>query len=178
ATEVKPDLPNWPRSPTGLGGFDLAIGPSRDSGGTAWPVLAELKWSTGGGDKVGEALWDAFKLAHASALPDVEATYLITGAPSVAWDRSPSGSELFGDARTDTVDLVTRHAKLWRWNRDYGAKDWPQKFPSAIQTRLVDDVTVDTATGEWRILISSVRGVDGWIDAVDGWPQGVEPPPA
>lgn len=69
--EWRPELPLWPWSADGkkkLGGFDCAI---RFVGDESYSLVVELKWTHWGYvNALDEVIWDAFKLAHASATLD------------------------------------------------------------------------------------------------------------
>lgn len=172
--EYPPDLPHWPRTsppPRGLGGFDLAIGTNDRS---ERPLLTELKWSTDR-NLFWHALWDAVKLGHASQLPFVTATYLLTGAEQRSWQRNLDGLELYQNASIQTSDLIRRLPGRWRDTLADSSKDQPQKFPEYLVTRIAGEVSVTLPYGEWSIRVVRVEASGGWVDATNGWPVGVTP---
>ena len=84
--EWRPEMPQWPssRGEEQLGGCDLAL---RFRSEETYSTVIEPKWSRHGLiDALDEVMWDAFKLAHATAtLPGVSNGLLIYLACGRAW---------------------------------------------------------------------------------------------
>jgi hypothetical protein len=162
--EVPPDLPEWPNIPPyRLGGFDLAV---RLTGDHDWRYLAELKC-----DSLWMVLWDLFKLAHASRLPGVEATFLIAIQLEREWSKPVACAELFDDDVFATRALLERYEARWR-NMDGSSKSRPLTLPQAVELRRVADVPIETPYGPSRLRVASVAPTEGeWIRLdSDCWP--------
>lgn len=149
----------------GVGPVDIVLraGP----GGEEACGLIECKWSTSiSRDKIFESAWDAVKLAL--AIPKSTAgRWLVTGAPSVSWDRSET-SDLFVTGEIHVGELWGRklyargHNGGWTVGEDCEAGGRGNVFthaPERISVRAVSDVAVPGAQA--RIRVARVRAVPG-----------------
>jgi hypothetical protein len=165
--EWRPELRFWPWSTDGtkkLGGFDCAI---RFAGDDSYSLVAELKWTHHGYvNALDEAIWDAFKLAQASAtLAGVTHGLLVYLAPMKAWNKPPRFVELFRDSLTSTRSLITDHEAIWRWCLQEGSAARPTKLPPYLQTGPVaaTALAIDGEPWELRAAVARANG-EPWID--------------
>lgn len=172
--EWRPEMPFWPWSADGkkkLGGFDCAI---RFVGDDSYSLVIELKWTHHGYvNALDEAIWDALKLAQASAtLPGVTHGLLVYLAPLKAWNTPPRFGELFDECFASTRSLLSNHEAIWRWCLETGSAARPTKLPPFLQTSPIAAaaLTLNGEAWELRAALARANG-EPWIDLdPDGFP--------
>jgi hypothetical protein len=146
-------------------------------------LVAELKWIRTGGDyKIYEAMWDLFKMALQMRAPTVHGAYLITGAPSPAWQSDPC-ADLFSDGLHHVDELCRRRSNtrtswlIWDWMLDGGGDRAPEAVPSPIRTVALPSVSVTAGPHEWSLRAVRVEVPSNAIDIpfAAGWPRGDRP---
>jgi hypothetical protein len=171
--EWRPEMPYWPSGGAGkrLGGFDVAL---RYSDDRSYSLVAELKWTHYGFvNALDEAIWDAFKLAHASAtLEGVRDGLLIYMAPVKAWNRPARFANFFTDSFSDSRKLIAEHEGIWRWCLAEGSRARPTKLPPALETGPVACAPLLHDGEAWEIRAGVVRANgEPWLDLdPDGMP--------
>ena len=173
APEWRPEMPLWPRGPRKrLGGFDVAV---RFQGDDGYSLVVELKWTHYGFvNALDEAIWDAFKLAHASStLPGVRDALLIYLAPLKAWNRPARFAQLFADSFTDSRELIGDHENIWHWCLREGSAAKPLKLPPALETGPIARAPLVVDGEPWEIRAAVVRANgEPWFDLdPDGLPM-------
>ena len=117
-------------------------------------ALVEAKWCSD--DKLVESLWDALKLAALVATDDIEACFLVTGAPEPGWQqKSGRPLELYADQTLTSADLLSRHSKGW----DYclsGSQARVKMVPASFSTTLIASVPVQLSDGHTPWLLKCV----------------------
>lgn len=117
-------------------------------------ALIEAKWCSD--DKLVESLWDALKLVALVATDDIEACFLVTGAPEAGWQqKSGRPVELYADQNVTTADLLLRHSKGW----DYclsGSGARVKMVPANFTTTLLASVPVQLSHGHTPWLLKCV----------------------
>jgi hypothetical protein len=165
--EWQPELPLWPWSADRkhkLGGFDLAI---RFQGDEAYSLVCELKWTHYGiVNALDEAMWDAFKLAHAGrTLPGVTHGILLYLAPVSAWSKPARFTRLFDDALTSSRELIAENESIWRWCLREGSAARPNKLPPYLETGLVARAHLLIDSEEWELRMATVASNgEPWLD--------------
>jgi len=143
-------------------------------------LVAELKWSPRGIDKVWEALWDLFKLALiAGEHPSVD-PLLITAAPTGVWPHSCCGDVFDGGTFAVTELCMRRFATgarrlVWDELIGGGYERCPLRLPARIETAIAGRTTVVDESGAWSVRAVRIRPADRFVDMVDGWPRGGRP---
>jgi hypothetical protein len=168
AQEVRPQLAGWPNVEAGrLGGFDLAgVGADR----TSYRYLVELKWCYR--DKLGETLWDAFKISLASGLDGTHAGYVIAGTPVELWDKPADCAELFANETWSTRELISRYTTNWSWLLAEGSKSQPARLPKLMATELVASELLQLSGALWVIKAISVTPFGSeTVEFENGWPD-------
>jgi hypothetical protein len=172
--EWRPELPLWPWGADGrtkLGGFDVAV---RLNGATDHSLVVELKWTHYGVvNALDDAMWDTFKLAHASSTLDaVDHGLLVYLAPLKAWEKPARFAEFFTDSLVDCRDLIAKHEGIWRWSLQEGSACRPTQLPPFIQTGPIASggLTIDGEPWELRAALVRANG-EPWFDLdPDGMP--------
>jgi hypothetical protein len=166
-------IPGWP----GVGNVDVIV--RQSPGPFALGLSGELKWC--GGDQLCEAMWDLFKMALISTRRDVDAAYLITGAPLATWDADQC-SDLFESKTHTTRELCARrypgekHRPIWDWMLEGGYDRFPAEVPESITTSLVASLPMRAGDETWdlRAVRVSAAGL-ATVRFQDGWPDGNRP---
>jgi hypothetical protein len=181
ATVVECNLavPGWPL--LGRSTTDAVV---ESKPGSRLPTLvAELKWITATGEvKIYEAIWDAFKMALESKLPNVTGAYLITGAPTAAWKRDPC-VDLFTSCTHSVDELCERRSRspkrwlIWDWLLEGGNDRAPDYVPSPFRTVALQSVVVGSAHQTWELRAARVEVADDaeHVPFINRWPRGTSP---
>lgn len=102
--EIVVPVAGWPA----LGRSTTVTVVETQPGSRAPYLVAELKWIRTGGDyKIYEAMWDLFKMALQMRAPTVHGAYLITGAPSPAWQSDPCADLFSSCGSSQTLEPAT-----------------------------------------------------------------------
>ena|ERR1035441_1797985 len=135
-------------------------------------VYLECKWCAE--DKLWWTLWDAVKLAHLGASPNVQACYLVCGAPSAGWETHVGRPvELFTDVEHQTAALLTQYDKAWK-NSLAASKARPSELPASFTTGEMLELPIHLPDGpSW--LLRAVRitvepGAEMLSMSADGYP--------
>jgi hypothetical protein len=176
--EWRPEMPFWPwgkDQKTKLGGFDVSV---RFEGDTGYSMVAELKWSRYGIiDAIDEALWDAFKLAHAtSTLEGVTDGVLVYLAPLRAWEKPARFAALFDNAMSDSRALIEDNEASWRWSLENSSACRPTKLPPSIESQPLARAGLLIGGIPWELRAASITANGTpWLDVgTEGWPVGAD----
>lgn len=171
-------IPGWPN----VGNVDAVVRVS--PGSDRLRFLVELKWCPGRRGILYEAIWDLFKMALGSTRPDVEAAYLVTGAPITAW-ATDFCRDLFESAEHSPIELCARRFPSGRrrlaWDDllEGGYDRYPRWVPAAIGTEVVGSAEITDDIEQWEIRAIRVTSASHErVPFSEGWPFGDRPPDA
>jgi hypothetical protein len=136
-------------------------------------IVAELKWCQQRHDKVHEAIWDLFKVAHLVDQYSAEG-YLITAAPTDMWPTA-LGAELFSTGMLASADLFDVEfpggRPVWDWLLEGGYDRYPEEVPSEIAVTEIACVPVTLGTLAWEIRAVRVSPSADRFALTGGWPD-------
>lgn len=119
--EVPVQLPHWPR----VGGVDVQITDDADR------LMIECKWCHDK-NKLAEVVWDALKLASATAAGHASTGLIVAAASDSVWKRAPV-SALFEARRWTLGDLLSRFGTEWSWLYRSVRIARPRRLPAMIE---------------------------------------------
>jgi hypothetical protein len=170
----KVSIPCW----ASVGQVDIVVRASNVPGTYTYQLLGELKWcGSRKGDILYESIWDGFKMALGTLLPERPRAYLLTGAPPKIWDTSQ-----FADIyETKTHDPHEWCDRRLGGRKNYNAWDellkggydrWPDAVPATLKSTIVGRASV----GGWELRAVEIT-TDGRASTPfsHGWPNGRRP---
>jgi hypothetical protein len=139
------ELEHWPS----VGPVDLMLDGA---------IALELKWCQSG-DTLVNCAWGIANLAGATAEGQVEAGFLVAGAPVRHWESNSRGVELLSPHTYVGDELVRRYSDWWRhWCDD--VKTRPTELPTSFAVTAVDRVRCDLAGEPYELRLAQVEVVD------------------
>lgn len=148
--EVALRLPYWPR----VGAVDVRIGEGPEA------TLAECKWCHDA-DKLAETLWDALKLASATAAGIANCGLVVAAASDTTWAAAPA-SVLFEERGWQLLDLLAQLSKQWSWLYRSVRVARPQRLPATFDaTRCHQGVILGADTEPWTLRAITIRAATG-----------------
>lgn len=152
--------PLWPR----LGQVDVAL-----LRGSEPPIAIELKCG-GGRDALGPCAWDVLKLALALQSRLVSAGYLVAATTAADWESGHRGSELFGTATFEALELRERFLNWWRqWERL--GDPLPLEVPRRFATRAICRAPFAVGGTRWEARVAAISVTE---DERIAWPSTLE----
>lgn len=145
--EVPVQLPHCPR----VGGVDVQITDDADR------LMIECKWCYDK-NKLAEVVWDALKLASATAAGYASAGLIVAAASDSVWKRAPF-SALFEPRRWTLGDLLSRFGTEWAWLYRSVRIARPRRLPAMIEFTNCQAAAIQTSGVEaWTLRAMTVTG--------------------
>lgn len=145
--EVPIQIPLWPR----VGGVDVQITDHADR------LMIECKWCHDK-NKLAEVVWDALKLASATAAGQTSTGLIVAAASDSVWTLAPV-SALFDERCWTLADLRGRFAAEWSWLYRSVSVARPRRLPAMIEMTDCQAAAIQAAGAEaWTLRAVTVIG--------------------